>query len=155
MGVVFDGVLEAFNRVIDFPDVFVEKFIDGKEVTVGIIGTGDKAKALPILELIAHNEFYDFDAKYTPGKTTFICPAKLSDELTAKVQDIALKAHQATGCHGLSRVDFIIDKNNDLFITEINAIPGMTDQSDLPAEAKAAGIDFNELVKMILESAHL
>ncbi|MFC1517870.1 D-alanine--D-alanine ligase [Candidatus Margulisiibacteriota bacterium] len=139
----------------EFSDIFIERFVKGKEVTVGIIGTGKDIQALPILELVPHNEFYDFDAKYTSGKTSFILPARLKEPLYSSVQELALKAHQATGCYGLSRVDFIVDENDQPWITEINAIPGMTDQSDLPAEAKEAGISFNELVEIILKSAHL
>ncbi|MBU0579996.1 MAG: D-alanine--D-alanine ligase [Candidatus Margulisbacteria bacterium] len=139
----------------EFPDIFIEKFINGKEVTVGIIGTDKNIQALPILELVPHAEFYDYEAKYTPGKTSFILPAKLDDKTTKNVQNIALQAHLVTGCNGMSRVDFIIDEHNQPWITEINSIPGMTDQSDLPAEAKVAGISFDELVYKILESAHL
>ncbi len=138
----------------DFSDVFVERFIKGRELTVGIIGTGPATRPLPVLELVPKNEFYDFEAKYTPGRTSFLLPAPLSAELTKKIQDHALAAHTACGCDGVSRVDFILDDNETPWITEINAIPGMTDQSDLPAEAKADGIPFDDLVETILFTAH-
>ncbi len=143
------------RTLLDYPNIFVERFIKGREITIGIIGSGEKTQVLPILELVPKSEFYDFKAKYTPGGTSFILPAKLPEALTKKLQDLALQAHQAAGCAGVSRVDMIIDEQNKPWITEINAVPGMTDQSDLPAEAKAAEISFEELVEMILDGAHL
>jgi D-alanine-D-alanine ligase len=144
----------AYEKTLkDFDDVFVEEFIDGREVTVGIIGRDEDLIALPILELVPKNDFYDFDAKYTEGMTEFILPARLSDAETKKIQEIALSAHRALGCYGVSRVDFIISKDGVPYVTELNSIPGMTNQSDLPAEAEYAGISFDDLVLKILESA--
>lgn len=137
-----------------FGEMFVEEFIMGKEVTVGIIGTGPEMRALPILELSPKNEFYDFKAKYTPGMTDFILPARLAKPLYKKTQMIALDAHRALGCYGLSRVDLIVGRDHIPYVTEVNSIPGMTDQSDLPAEAAEAGISFDELVVRILGSAY-
>lgn len=150
------ALLPALKRTLaEFPEIFVERYIRGREVTVGIIGDGKGTRPLPILELVPKNDFYDFEAKYTPGRTSFILPAPLEPKLYAQVQDLAFQAHQAAGCRGISRVDLILDEQNRPWITEINAIPGMTDQSDLPAEAKAEGISFDELVVIILNSAHL
>lgn len=145
----------ALKKTISkFKDVFVEEFVPGAEVTVGILGTGSKAEALPILELAPKNEFYDFEAKYTAGKTEFILPARLPKILYKHTQEMALKAHRALSCRGFSRVDIIISKHDHVpYVHEINTIPGMTDQSDLPAEAKQAGITFDQLVVKILESA--
>jgi D-alanine-D-alanine ligase len=149
-----DQLAEKIKETLkEFSEIFVEQYIKGQEVTVGIIGQNEDIKVLPVLELKAENEFYDFDAKYTPGKTSFILPAQLAPAVYGNVQTIALKAHQALGCVGLSRVDFIVDEKGIPWITEVNAIPGMTDQSDLPAEAKDAGISFDELVLIILKSA--
>ncbi len=142
------------KTVKEFEDVFVEEFIDGREVTVGILGRGDKAQALPVLELVPKKDFYDYEAKYTAGLTEFILPARLPKPLYEMVQRVAVAAHKAIGAWGFSRVDMIVSKDHIPYVHEINTIPGMTDQSDLPAEAKHAGIPFDELVVRILESAY-
>lgn len=137
-----------------FKDVFVEEYIKGKEVTVGILGKDTGVRALPVLELIPKKEFYDFEAKYTEGMTEFILPARLSKALTKKTQETALAAHHALGCYGVSRVDIIIGPDDVPYVHDVNTIPGMTDRSDLPAEAAHAGISFDDLVVRILESAY-
>ncbi|MFH1537350.1 MAG: D-alanine--D-alanine ligase [bacterium] len=139
----------------EYPRSFVEKFIPGKELTVGILGTGADTRALPVLELVPKNEFYDYEAKYTEGMTDFHCPARISDDETRRVQEIALRAHHAIGCHGVSRVDIMLDAGGSPFAIEVNSIPGMTTLSDLPAEAKAEGKSYDELVVEILHSASL
>jgi D-alanine-D-alanine ligase len=135
------------------PGVFIEEFISGAEVTVGVLEDAGKTVALPILELRPKNEFYDFESKYTPGGTEFILPAELSPVVTKHVQDLAVKAYQALHCAGAVRVDFVVRERRTPFILEINTLPGMTDQSDLPAEAKALGIAFPQLVEKILKTA--
>ena len=142
------------KAVAEFKDVFVEEFIKGREVTVGIIGRYHDLQALPILELVPKKEFYDLEAKYTEGLTEFILPARLPAELYQKTQETALAAHKALGCYGLSRVDIIVDDRGTPYVHEVNSIPGMTELSDLPAEAAHAGISFDELVVKILESAY-
>lgn len=127
------------DTVKKFKDVFIEEFIKGKEVTVGILGKGEEVYALPILELRPRSEFYDFKAKYTEGGTEFILPARLPKDLYKHVQEIAVRAHKALGCYGVSRVDIIVAGDHTPFVHEVNTIPGMTDASDLPAEAKCAG----------------
>lgn len=138
---------------IEYNSCFVEKFIEGKEVTVGVIGSNSEDIALPILELVSKNEFYDFEAKYTKGLTEFILPANLDEEKTHDVQELALLMHKTIGCKGATRSDFIIDKNNEAYFLEINTSPGMTDTSDVPAEAKCKGIEIEELVLKIALSA--
>jgi D-alanine-D-alanine ligase len=144
---VLHKILE--DTVGKFGDAFIEEFIKGREVTVGILGD----EALPILELVPKSEFYDYRAKYTEGGTEFILPARLSPPLYKRVQEVALSAHRALGCRGVSRVDIIVSADHTPYVHEVNTIPGMTNQSDLPAEAKHAGISFDELVLRILESA--
>ncbi len=141
------------DTVRKFHDVFIEEFIKGKEVTVGILGKGKDVFALPILELKPKAQFYDFKAKYTAGGTEFILPARLPKDLYKHVQETAVRAHKALGCYGVSRVDIIVRGAHTPFVHEVNTIPGMTDVSDLPAEAKCAGISYDELVVKILESA--
>lgn len=135
------------------PGVFVEEFLSGAEVTVGVMEDAGTVLALPILELRPKNAFYDFEAKYTPGGTEFILPAELSAAVTQRVQDMAVKAYRALHCAGAVRVDFVIRERREPFILEINTLPGMTDQSDLPAEAKAMGIAFPQLVEKVLQTA--
>jgi D-alanine-D-alanine ligase len=136
-----------------YPNSIAEEYIEGASVTIGVLGTGDATRALPVLELVSKNEFYDFEAKYTKGMTEFHCPARISDELTKRCQEMALATHRALGCHGVSRVDIMIDGGGNLFVLELNSIPGMTEVSDLPAEMIAAGGDYGQLVREILASA--
>jgi len=138
-----------FTTVDKFGDAFVEEYIKGREITVGILGE----EPLPILELVPKSDFYDFESKYTEGGTQFIIPARLSPPLYKKAQEVAVLAHKALGCRGVSRVDMIVASNHIPYVHDVNTIPGMTNQSDLPAEAKHAGISFDELVVRILESA--
>ena len=123
------------------------------EITVGIVGVGAGVRALPVLELVPQNEFYDYEAKYTDGMTAFFLPARLTDDVTAEVKSMALRAHAALGCHGVSRVDMIVTPDGHPFITEINTLPGLTDLSDLPAQARTAGVSYDELILEILNSA--
>ncbi|MEO0084063.1 MAG: D-alanine--D-alanine ligase [candidate division WOR-3 bacterium] len=132
-----------------FGDIFLEKFINGMIATVGIL----EQTALPILELVPKKQkFYDFKAKYTKGETEFIIPARLSKSVSEKIQQLALLAHNTIGARGFSRVDLVVSKNKPYFL-EINTLPGMTELSDLPAQAKYAGISYDELVLRILKSA--
>ena len=131
----------------------VERRIDGAEITVGILGFEDSLRALPVLLLIPRKEFYDYEAKYTKGLTELIAPAPLPKDVSCNAQSIAVKAHRALGCHGISRVDIMLGKDGTPFITDINTMPGMTELSDVPAEALAAGITYNELVLEVLLSA--
>jgi len=140
--------------VAEYGEVFVEEYIKGQEVTVGILGKGKDLQALPILELVPHKEFYDFEAKYTEGMTEFILPARLPKPLYQKTQEVALAAHRALGCYGVSRVDIIVSHDHIPYVHDVNTIPGMTERSDLPAQAAHAGISFDELVLKILESAY-
>ena len=146
----------AYEEAVKFnDDVLIEEFIDGFFVTVGVLEKEGKAFATEILEIRTKTEWYDFDAKYTKGLSEFIVPATgLSKEATEKVKEIAVKAHETAGCSGVSRVDFMIKDDKPYFL-EINTNPGMTDTSDLPAQSKVMGIDYDNLVLMILNSAGL
>ena len=150
-----DEIYHAIEKNRIFKDNLFEKYVQGQEITVGLIGVGDDLQALPILELIPKREFYDYQAKYTAGLTEFVIPARLSDEVSHVAQSIALRAHQALGCHGYSRVDMIVDRLGQPFVTEVNTLPGLTELSDLPAQAAAAGISYDRLISKILDSAVL
>lgn len=136
-----------------YSKVFIEKYIKGREVTVGVLSSKFEEIVLPILELKPKKEFYDFEAKYTKGLTEFILPAELDKSMTRFVQKQALAIHSSLGCKGASRSDFIIDNNGEVYFLEINTSPGMTDTSDVPAEAKVIGIEMEDLVMKILLSA--
>lgn len=136
------------------PDVLIEEYLVGICATVGVLEDSGKTFATEILELRPKNEWYDFEAKYTKGMTEFILPAEISDEMTKKVKEFAVKAHNLANCSGVSRVDFHI-VGDVPYVLEINTSPGMTDTSDLPAQAAAMGIDYDTLVLLILNSVGL
>ena len=135
----------------------VEAFITAADLTVGILEKANgELLVTPILELRSKSKagWYDYEAKYTQGLTDFVLPAEISAGTTHRVQALAKQAHQTLGCYGVSRVDFDLDKATDQpYILEVNTIPGMTDVSDLPAQANAIGIGYDELVEMILQTA--
>ncbi len=127
----------------------VEKFIPGTEVTATVLG----GTALPVIEIVPKNDFYDFDAKYTPGHSDHIVPARISPAQTQKVKAYALKAGQAMGCEDYYRVDFIVPKKGEPQILEVNTAPGMTSTSLVPDAAKAVGISFPQLLKTLVGMA--
>jgi D-alanine-D-alanine ligase len=127
--------------------VLVERFIRGKELTVGVLG----GEALPVVEIHPLAGFYDYKNKYTKGNTEYFCPARLPDAVAAKVRQFAEAAHRAVGRTVYSRVDFLLEENGAAWCLEINTIPGMTATSLLPKAAAAAGISFPELCRRIVE----
>ena len=135
-------------------DVLIEEYLVGKATTVGVIGDGEDRIVTEILEMRPKHEWYDYECKYTKGMTEFVLPAELSDDMTKRVKEIALKAFEVAGCSGVSRVDFHI-VGDIPYVLEINTSPGMTETSDLPAQASAMGIDYDNLVQLILNSAGL
>lgn len=142
----------AVHKALQFgPAVMVEAYISGVEITCGVLGN-DPVEALPLIEIIpgAGHEFFDYTAKYQPGATQEICPARLDAQLTRKAQVCAVTAHQALYCRGYSRTDMIL-KDGDCFVLETNTIPGMTATSLFPQSAQAAGIPFNRLLDRLIE----
>jgi D-alanine-D-alanine ligase len=133
--------------------VMVEERLHGTELTVGVIGNGGAIRALPVIEIATRADFFDYRAKYDPALTDEICPARISDELAARVQQIALDAHRALGCRDLSRTDMIALEDGRIVVLEVNTIPGMTANSLLPKAARVAGIDFGDLCSMLIEAA--
>ncbi len=131
----------------------LEKFIDGTEITVGVLGWGERTRPLPVLEIVPHNEFYDYEAKYTKGMTDLICPARIAPAHAALAQQVALSAHKLTQCHGISRCDMHLDRDGRVWVHDINSMPGLTETSDVPHEAEAAGMSYAEIVLEILTSA--
>lgn len=140
-----EEVAQAIEDVFKIDDeALVERYIKGTELTVAVIGN-DELEALPIIEIVPKSDFYDYESKYAPGGSQHICPAPLSDDLTALVQDLAMRAHRALSCRGVSRSDFILEEDGSCWVLETNTIPGMTGTSLLPDAARAAGISFPEL----------
>ena len=135
-------------------DAMVEAFIPGHEVTVGILGQSDGASnVLPPVEIVAPDGFYDFSAKYQKGKTRYLCPAPLPAKIIKQIGELACRTFQVLGCEGAARVDFRITSKGRPYVLEINTVPGMTETSLLPMAAAQAGIEYDQLVVRILESA--
>ena len=128
--------------------VMVEKFIPGRELTVSVMGD----KALAVTEIIAAREFYDYDAKYAAGGSHHVLPADIEKKIANEAMRLAVLAHQALGCRGVSRADFRLD-GNDLYLLEINTQPGMTPTSLVPEQAVHAGISFQDLVVWMVDNA--
>jgi D-alanine-D-alanine ligase len=135
--------------------VLLERHVEGRDLAVSVLDGPDGPEALPVVEAIPHEEdFYDFEARYEIGRTTFLCPAEIGDEATARAQELALAAYATLGCSGFARVDLMLeDATGELYLLEANAIPGLTDTSLLPLAAEAAGISFEELIARIVELA--
>lgn len=133
------------------PLVLVERFELGVEVTVGVIGN-DEPIALPTLEIVPVNDFYDYESKYVPGMSRHIIPAGVSEEARTECQRLAVEAHRALGCAGISRSDTIVTSEGTVYLLETNTIPGMTKTSLLPDAAAAAGIPFPELCERLVRS---
>ena len=130
--------------------VLVEEYIDGSELTVSVLND----EALPVIQIVPKSGFYDYQAKYTTGATEYILPAPMTAASYELIQNAAVNACRALGCRGAARVDFMF-RGGEFFCIEVNTIPGMTETSLLPKAAQAAGIDFPQLVEMILLDADL
>ncbi len=122
--------------------ILIEEFIDGREVTVGILN----GKTLPIIEIKPKREFYDFRSKYSKGSSEYFCPAEIESSIEEKLIKNSLKIHQLTGCDVYSRVDFRIDRNGNPWFLEINTLPGLTETSLFPLASKKAGINFEKMI---------
>ena len=127
-------------------EALIENWIEGDEYTVAILGN----QALPSIKIMSDHDFYDYDSKYFSNKTEYLCPSDLSDQQEKNIRAIAMKAFNLTGASGWGRADFILDKNKNPYLLEINTVPGMTSHSLVPMAAKAAGMNFEQLVLKIL-----
>jgi D-alanine-D-alanine ligase len=144
---------KALAAVLEMDEeALCETYISGTEMTVSVLGN-DNPQALPVIEIIPTHEFYDFESKYAPGGSQHICPARISEEDTARVQKIAVRAHKALACRGVSRTDIIMDKDGKCWVLETNTVPGMTSTSLLPDAGRAAGYTFPQLCTKLVEFA--
>ena len=129
--------------------VMYEQHIQGREITCSIVGN----IAYPIVEIIPKHEIYDYECKYTKGMSKYICPAEINKNISSKIKEISLKIHKLLGCRHYSRVDFLLDRNNDPWFLEINTLPGMTETSLLPKSLESAGVNFNQIIEKIIGEA--
>lgn len=132
--------------------VLIEKYISGREIQCGLIGRSNPTP-LPLIEIIPKKEFFDYEAKYVPGMADEIAPAPISEDLTRKAQELALRAFVSVGCRDMARVDMFLTEDERFLVSEINTIPGLTSNSLLPKEAQAAGMSYEELIYKIIEPA--
>ncbi|MCK5012398.1 MAG: D-alanine--D-alanine ligase [Candidatus Omnitrophica bacterium] len=132
------------------PTVLLEQYIEGRELTVGILGQ----EALPVVEICPKGKFFDYEAKYTKGMTDYIVPAEIPEDVLFGLQRTAFCAHQVLGCADFSRVDFMLGGNQAHYVLEVNTIPGFTSTSLLPKAAQAQGISFDQLCFKLMELAY-
>lgn len=134
------------------PITLIDKFISGTEITAAVMGN-DSPQALPLVEIVPAAHFFDYNSKYLDSQTQEIVPARISKQLTTKIQSLALDIYQLLGCRGYARVDFIIDNHNHPYILEINTLPGLTPVSLLPKAAQAHGLNYPSLIQKIINFA--
>jgi D-alanine-D-alanine ligase len=135
--------------------VLLERYVSGRELAVSVIDGADGPEVLPIVEAVPEQEdFYDFESRYEIGRTRFVCPAEVEPELAERAGHVALAVYRLLGCRGFARVDLMLDPAaGELYVLELNPIPGLTETSLLPQAADAAGIGFDELIERILTAA--
>jgi D-alanine-D-alanine ligase len=135
--------------------VVIERYVKGRDLAVSVLDGPSGPLPLPVVEAVPREEdFYDYESRYEIGMTTFVCPAELPGETTARAQELALAVYDLLGCHGVARVDLMLDEQSgELWVLETNVVPGMTATSLLPQAADAAGIGFDELIARVLQSA--
>lgn len=131
-------------------EVIIEAFMDGREVACGVLKTKKESIIFPVTEIISQNEFFDYEAKYTPGKSDEVTPAKMEKQVTDEIGRLSSLIYDHLGCRGIVRVDFIVINSLPYFL-EINTIPGMTEESLIPKQAKAAGLLLEDLYSKVVE----
>jgi D-alanine-D-alanine ligase len=130
-------------------EVLIERYIPGREITVAVLG----ADPLPVVEIVPESGLYDYESKYTKGKSAYHCPADLPGSLATEIQRAGLAAYRALGCRGYARVDFRLSPEGEAHCLEVNTTPGMTEVSLVPMAARAAGVGFGDLLERILRMA--
>jgi D-alanine-D-alanine ligase len=147
----------AYDKCAPLDDsVLAEAFVQGREFTVAVLGTGAAARALPVVEIVAPQGDYDYQNKYFTDTTQYFCPPQLDEATQAEMRDLAVKAYRAVGCEGWGRVDVLLRaQDNRPFLLEVNTSPGMTSHSLVPMAARAEGISYEQLCVEILRGARL
>ena len=150
----YSDMKDAYALAAKFDaEVLAEQFIQGRELTVAILGGGKTARALPVIEIAAPGGNYDYEHKYFSDDTQYFCPATLPPAVAEEVADIAVRAYRALGCEGWGRADFMLDADNRPWLLEMNTSPGMTGHSLVPMAARATGMSYAELCVAILADA--
>jgi D-alanine-D-alanine ligase len=146
LAAALDAVFALGDRAL------LEKYLPGQEFTCGVVGAGDSLTALPPIEIIpaAGRHFFDYTAKYVPGQSEEICPARVAPEITSELQRLAANAHRALGCRSLSRSDFIFNEGQP-HLLETNTLPGLTSESLVPKMARAFGLTFTAFLSYLLD----
>ena len=144
----YNELMDAIKLAGQYDETsLIEEYIIGREITVGILDN----KALPIVEIIPDHQLYDYECKYSPGMSQYVCPAEIEPQKEKQIQEDSEKIFKLLGCSGYGRIDFLLDKNGKHFFLELNTLPGMTSTSLLPIAANQAGKSFAELVDAIIE----
>lgn len=146
-----EAIFKAFE---ESSEVLVEEFVAGREMACGVLVTADKEWLLPITEVVAKNEFFDYEAKYTAGMSDEITPADIPAELADRLHEMTLAAYKACRCSGLARVDFIVTPEGEPYLIEINTIPGMSGGSIVPKQLREAGISMTEALTAVIEDTY-
>jgi len=145
---------DALLKALSYSDAaLVERWIDGTELAVSVLGSGEGAEVLPPVEMVAKSGVFDYTAAYTAGATDYYCPARLDEAVTAEVVRLARECHTLLGCRDVSRVDMVVDGSGQPYVLELNTSPGMTETSLLPMAAAASGTDFPGLVGRMVRAA--
>jgi D-alanine-D-alanine ligase len=147
-----EDLVEAVNKALDeSPEAIIEQFIAGQEFTCGVVKIGERKLVFPVTEVIPKNEFFNYEAKYIPGMADEITPARISEELTLKVQTLSSEIYDLCNCNGIVRIDYILNGDTFYFL-EVNTVPGMTETSFIPQQIKAMGLKLTDLLTEIITS---
>lgn len=146
-----DGIVNALRHD---SEILLEKYVRGVEVTAAVVGEGDDARVLGVIEIIPKAELYDYESKYTAGGSQHIIPARLAPRVLERVEELALLAYRTLGCRDYARIDFIIADDGQ-YLLEVNTLPGMTRTSLVPDAARASGISFAAFLESIVQAARL
>lgn len=144
-----EAIFKAFD---ESPEVLIEEYIAGREMACGVLVTQEEELLFPITEIVAKNEFFDYEAKYTAGMSDEITPADITPEMVDKLHEQTLIAYKACRCKGLARVDFIVTPEGEPYLIEINTIPGMSAGSIVPKQIRAAGMTMTQILTLIIEN---
>ncbi len=147
-----EELLSAIEKAyIESNEVLIEEYMDGREVACGVLKTGNKVIVLPVTEIISKNEFFDYEAKYTAGRSDEVTPANMPETVINEIQRLSSLVYDLLGCKGIVRVDFIVVGQKPFFL-EINTVPGMTSESLIPKQAEAAGLTPGDLYSIVVDS---
>ena len=147
-----DQLAPAIRKaMLESPEIMVEQYLEGTEITVGIYKTHDKSVIFPITEVVTNNEFFDYDAKYN-GQVQEITPARISEDIARRVREITSHIYDILHCNGIIRIDYIISKEGKINMLEVNTTPGMTQTSFIPQQVRAAGLSMTDVLTDIVEN---